>query len=86
MHLIATAGCPSVVLFSRRFRSGPLCAPRWTRRFPVRVLRRDDLAALPPEEVVAALEAALQRRLLDLGHPKAWTASTHPTAKALAPV
>lgn len=51
MHLIAAAGCPAVVLFSAD--SDPVkVAPRgpW-----VRTLRRDDLAALPVEEVVAAL-------------------------------
>ncbi|MFO1023826.1 MAG: glycosyltransferase family 9 protein [Acetobacteraceae bacterium] len=51
MHLIATAGCPSVTLFSDD--SDPsLCAPRgrWTR-----VLRRPNLADLPPEDVLAVL-------------------------------
>lgn len=51
MHLIATAGCPTVTLFSRD--SNPdLCAPAgpWTR-----VLRRPDLADLSVEDVLAAL-------------------------------
>jgi ADP-heptose:LPS heptosyltransferase len=50
MHLIAAAGCPSIVLFSRD--SDPaLCAPRGSR---VRVLRRPDLDQL---EVAAVLQA-----------------------------
>jgi ADP-heptose:LPS heptosyltransferase len=51
MHLIATAGCPAVTLFSRD--SDPaLCAPigRWTR-----VLQRPDLAQLPVEAVMESL-------------------------------
>lgn len=51
MHLLATAGCPTVTLFSRD--SDPaLCAPvgAWTR-----VLRRDDLGNLAVEAVLAAL-------------------------------
>ena len=57
MHLIATAGCPSLVLFSGD--SDPArCAPRASSGAPpVRVLRRDNLAALPPQEVTAALAA-----------------------------
>ncbi|HEX9647044.1 MAG TPA: glycosyltransferase family 9 protein [Alphaproteobacteria bacterium] len=47
MHVIATAGCPSVVLFSGD--SDPaLCAPRGPR---VRVLRRQPLAELGVAEV-----------------------------------
>ncbi len=50
MHLAAAAGCRSVVLFSDQ--SDPaLCAPRGA----VTILRRDDLAALPVDEVWAAL-------------------------------
>jgi ADP-heptose:LPS heptosyltransferase len=51
MHLIATAGCASVTLFSDD--SDPtLCAPRgrWTR-----VLRRASLADLTPDDVLAVL-------------------------------
>lgn len=51
MHLLATAGCPSITLFSRD--SDPvLCAPVgcWTR-----VLRRDDLADLPLSAVLATI-------------------------------
>jgi ADP-heptose:LPS heptosyltransferase len=51
MHMLASAGCPSVTLFSRD--SDPaLCAPvgRWTR-----VLRRDDLADLPLAAVLETL-------------------------------
>jgi ADP-heptose:LPS heptosyltransferase len=52
MHLIAAAGCPSMVLFSHD--SNPaLCAPRGRR---VTVLRRPDLAGLPPEVVLAAID------------------------------
>jgi ADP-heptose:LPS heptosyltransferase len=51
MHLIATAGCPSLVLFSAA--SNPdLCAPRGAE---VRVLRRARLDTLRLEEVLAAL-------------------------------
>lgn len=54
MHLLAVAGCPSLVLFSHD--SDPArCAPRgrW-----VRTLRRPDLADLPREEVMRALPPA----------------------------
>ena len=59
MHLIATAGCPSLVLFSGD--SDPArCAPRAPSGAPpVRILRRDDLAELPAEEVTAALAAMI---------------------------
>lgn len=51
MHLLATAGCPSVVLFSHD--SDPaLCAPRGP---DVRVLRRPDLADLDVQTVLDAL-------------------------------
>ena len=51
MHLLATAGCPSLVLFSQE--SDPaLCAPRGPK---VRVLRRRDLAALDVSSVQAEL-------------------------------
>jgi ADP-heptose:LPS heptosyltransferase len=61
MHLIAAAGCPSIVLFSRD--SDPaLCAPRGPR---VSVLRRPDLGQLDVAtvlhavaEVAPALDAA----------------------------
>lgn len=55
MHLIAAAGCPSVVLFSQE--SDPsLCAPRGR----VTVLRRPTLAELPATEVEQALAALVQ--------------------------
>jgi ADP-heptose:LPS heptosyltransferase len=51
MHLLATVGCPAVVLFSHD--SDPaLCAPRGR---DVRVLRRPDLATLEVETVLAEL-------------------------------
>jgi ADP-heptose:LPS heptosyltransferase len=51
MHLIAAAGCPSVVLFSAE--SDPsLCAPRGT----VEILRRDDLTTLDVETVLTVLK------------------------------
>ncbi len=54
MHLIAAAGCRSVVLFSRD--SDPaLCAPRGP---DVRVLRRPSLASLSPEDVLPLLTPA----------------------------
>jgi ADP-heptose:LPS heptosyltransferase len=53
MHLLAAAGCFSVVLFSRD--SDPArCAPRGP---DVRVLRRPDLAALDVETVLGELRA-----------------------------
>jgi ADP-heptose:LPS heptosyltransferase len=55
MHLIATAGCPSITLFSKE--SNPsLCAPvgPWTR-----VLQRPDLADLPVEAVLDCLPEAV---------------------------
>lgn len=55
MHLIAAAGCPSVVLFSHE--SDPsLCAPRGR----VTVLRRPSLAELPAIEVEETLAALVQ--------------------------
>lgn len=58
MHMIAAAGCPSVVLFSRE--SDPsLTAPRGPE---VATLRRADLAHLSVEDVAAALSAMLSRR------------------------
>ena len=54
MHLIAAAGCPSVVLFSQA--SDPaLCAPRGRS---VTVLRKPDLSALSLEDVLRALPLA----------------------------
>ncbi|EKV31895.1 ADP-heptose--lipooligosaccharide heptosyltransferase II [Caenispirillum salinarum AK4] len=55
MHLIAVAGCPSVVLFSRE--SDPVECRPWAAR--VETLQRDDLADLPVAEVTAALDRAL---------------------------
>jgi ADP-heptose:LPS heptosyltransferase len=58
MHLIAAAGCPTVVLFSHA--SDPaLCAPRNPAGESVTVLRRPDLAGLMPDEVLAALPASV---------------------------
>jgi ADP-heptose:LPS heptosyltransferase len=59
MHLVAAAGCPSLVLFSRD--SDPARCVPWAPpgRPPVGVLRRDDLAALSPQEVMEAVQAAL---------------------------
>jgi ADP-heptose:LPS heptosyltransferase len=57
MHLLASAGCPSLTLFSRD--SNPvLCAPvgPWTR-----VLQRPDLADLPSTAVVDALSEVPER-------------------------
>jgi ADP-heptose:LPS heptosyltransferase len=53
MHLIATAGCPAITLFSND--SNPTqCAPRgrW-----VQILQRPDLADLPVEAILEALPA-----------------------------
>ncbi len=56
-HIIALAGAPSLVLFSGD--SDPaLCAPRTPH---VTVLRRDDLADLPVEEVTKAARERLGR-------------------------
>jgi ADP-heptose:LPS heptosyltransferase len=55
MHLLATAGCPSITLFSKD--SNPaLCAPvgPWTR-----VLQRPNLADLPVEAVLECLPEAV---------------------------
>jgi ADP-heptose:LPS heptosyltransferase len=62
MHLIAAAGCPSLVLFSSE--SDPvLCAPRpGAQGGKVAVLRKPDLAALSVAEVQTALPFALQAR------------------------
>lgn len=54
MHLIAAAGCRTVVLFSEA--SDPsLCAPRGPSPDAVSVLRRRRLADLPVDEVLDAL-------------------------------
>lgn len=53
MHILAAAGCPSLVLFSED--SDPArCAPRGRM---VRVLRKADLADLEPQDVMALLES-----------------------------
>lgn len=58
MHLIAATGCRAVVLFSDA--SDPaLCAPRGKR---VTILRHEPLAALPVEQVLAALQLRPARR------------------------
>jgi ADP-heptose:LPS heptosyltransferase len=54
MHLVATAGCRSIVLFSRDSDPG-LCAPRGP---DVTVLRRPSLAGLAPAEVLPLLTPA----------------------------
>lgn len=56
MHIVAAAGCPSVVLFSHE--SDPaLCAPRAGAGGPApAILRRTSLDALTVEEVVKYLE------------------------------
>jgi ADP-heptose:LPS heptosyltransferase len=63
MHLLAAAGCPSLVLFSRD--SDPArCAPRAPPGATgVRVLRRDDLATLTPAEVIAEAAEILRAPL-----------------------
>ncbi len=54
MHLAAAMGCRAIVLFSRH--SDPaLTAPRGPDAASVRVLRADDLAALPVDRVAALL-------------------------------
>lgn len=53
MHIIATAGCASLVLFSAASKPA-LTAPRGPQ---VTVLQRDSLADLEVEEVMAALKA-----------------------------
>lgn len=54
MHLIAAAGCASLVLYSRESDPAKI-APRGPR---VATLRRDDLAVLSVDEVLAALPSA----------------------------
>ncbi len=57
MHIVATAGAPSVVLFSDA--SDPaLCAPRGGA---VQILRRDRLSELPADEVIATFDAIARR-------------------------
>ena len=59
MHVVAASGCPAIVLFSGA--SDPaLCAPRGRS---VRVLRRDKLTDLTPNDVIAALPAGLAASL-----------------------
>lgn len=62
MHLIAAAGAPSLVLFSRE--SDPdLCAPRpGAQGGKVAVLQKPDLVALSVAEVQSALPFALQAK------------------------
>jgi ADP-heptose:LPS heptosyltransferase len=59
MHLLAAAGCPSLVLFSRD--SDPARCVPWAPPGapPVRVLQRDDLATLAPREVMEALRTCV---------------------------
>lgn len=56
MHLIAAAGCRTVVLFSDASDPG-LCAPRGPAADKVTVLRRSSLADLPVEAVLEAVTA-----------------------------
>ncbi|MCB9979480.1 MAG: glycosyltransferase family 9 protein [Rhodospirillales bacterium] len=58
MHLIAATGCPVLALFSGR--SDPVRAkPKGER---VILLRRNDLADLPPKDVIEAYNASLSGR------------------------
>lgn len=60
MHLIAAAGCPSVVLYSQA--SDPaLCGQRGPF---VDILRRADLAGLEEDDVARALDALRRRRYI----------------------
>jgi ADP-heptose:LPS heptosyltransferase len=63
MHLIAVAGCSSVVLFSRE--SNPVECRPWAPS--VETLQRDDLAGLPAAEVVEAVDRALIAARTGLG-------------------
>jgi len=57
MHLIAAAGCPSLVLFSSE--SDPaLCAPRGPM---IRVLRKENLELLSQAEIRQAVEGIMRR-------------------------
>lgn len=78
MHLLAAAGCPSLVLFSRD--SDPArCAPRAPPTAPpVRVLQRDDFATLAPEDVIKVVATALDAALADM------SATARPAAEARA--
>jgi ADP-heptose:LPS heptosyltransferase len=55
IHLIATAGCPTLVLFSQ-FSNPVLCAPRGKS---VSILQEDNLADLLPKAVIPELEKLL---------------------------
>lgn len=54
MHLIAAAGCPSVVLFNTRASNPDLCAPRGGH---VSIIQRDDLTTLSAKEVADMLKS-----------------------------
>lgn len=51
MHLIAAAGCPSIVLFSKKESDPDLCAPRGK----VEVLAADNIADIAPHDVSSLL-------------------------------
>lgn len=55
MHLVATAGCPALVLFSR-FSNPLLCSPRGK---DITVLREDKLADLAPAQVTEWIDKRL---------------------------
>lgn len=57
MHLIAAAGCRSLVLFSQ-YSNPELCAPRGAS---VTVLQRNPVASLPAEEVIDWLKQNIQK-------------------------
>lgn len=52
MHVIAAAGCPSLVLFNTLASNPGLCAPRGK----VSILSNEDLQAITPQEVITALQ------------------------------
>ncbi len=56
MHIIAAAGCPSVVLFNLQASNPALCAPRGAH---VQVMAADDLQTVKPAAIIDVLPASV---------------------------
>ncbi len=66
MHLIASTGCPSLVLFSQ-YSNPQLCAPRGK---DVTIVQKNPIASLPPEEVIEWLDRFTKVKKGETGYDK----------------